>query len=348
MLPSFTTRDCTRARWTLAAITRHTSRSRTGSHLCVDLGRGSGLGNPAWPISELVRDLVDVCLVRFVEVGNSLGVTVAQQAVGVFLRAAPPRDENKCRSPRMANQRLRSLDPRILSCWSNWKCSRTSPNTEQPSPLMSARTSAWTNCVLSWTGEFLPSALRRYWQYSRRHRGPGGAPPRGLQITISFPRGVRLCVPLAGPVAAGSEPCWMVQWVTHRNRNLRSAFCAAAAERAEDHRPILAQLYGYARQRPDTVCVSATAGSELVGVAYGCPWSWAAETDPWSSQLQQRLGPGAAAEIDGSFSVLLFAVHPSASRPGDDPPKRFVGCELALPHLRSMHCLRCQWRGTHE
>ncbi|WP_166792316.1 GNAT family N-acetyltransferase [Cryobacterium sp. TMT1-66-1] len=77
-----------------------------------------------------------------------------------------------------------------------------------------------------------------------------------------------------------------------------------------------ARLYGYARQRNDVVGVGVLVSGNLVGFAYGHPWSWESETDVWSQQLRHRLGPDSAALIDESFAVLLLAVHPAAGRRG--------------------------------
>lgn len=99
-----------------------------------------------------------------------------------------------------------------------------------------------------------------------------------------------------------------------------------------------ARLYGYARRRGDTVCVSATTGNELVGFAYGHPWSWVFETDAWSAQLRERLGPAPASEIEAAFAVLLLVVHPSAAHRG-------VGSEL-LKSLMDASGTQTHWLQT--
>lgn len=76
------------------------------------------------------------------------------------------------------------------------------------------------------------------------------------------------------------------------------------------------RLYGYARKRDDVVALGAFSNDELVGFAYGHPWRWNSEVDPWSQELRFRLGQNPAELIDGSFAVLLLAVHPSAARRG--------------------------------
>jgi GNAT superfamily N-acetyltransferase len=78
---------------------------------------------------------------------------------------------------------------------------------------------------------------------------------------------------------------------------------------------LYAQLYEYSRALPGLVTVSSRRDGELVGLAYGHPWSWATATDPWSQQLRERLGE-VADEIDGAFAVVLLAVHPSAAGAG--------------------------------
>jgi GNAT superfamily N-acetyltransferase len=77
-----------------------------------------------------------------------------------------------------------------------------------------------------------------------------------------------------------------------------------------------ARLYGYARQRDDVLAVGALVGEDLVGFAYGHPWSWETETDDWSQQLRDRLDLDPAALIQNSFAVLLLAVHPDVARRG--------------------------------
>ncbi|MBP2411411.1 GNAT superfamily N-acetyltransferase [Arthrobacter stackebrandtii] len=79
---------------------------------------------------------------------------------------------------------------------------------------------------------------------------------------------------------------------------------------------IFAGLYGSNRDRPDVVAAAAHLDGELVGFAYGHPWHWGREDDPWSQLLRDRLGDDAAALIENSFSVVLLAVHPDAGRRG--------------------------------
>jgi RimJ/RimL family protein N-acetyltransferase len=56
---------------------------------------------------------------------------------------------------------------------------------------------------------------------------------------------------------------------------------------------LYAQLYEYSRALPGLVTVSSRRDGELIGLAYGHPWSWASATDPWSQQLRERLGDAA-------------------------------------------------------
>jgi len=79
---------------------------------------------------------------------------------------------------------------------------------------------------------------------------------------------------------------------------------------------IFAGLYGSNMGRADVVAVAAHLDGELVGFAYGHPWHWGDEGDPWSQQLRIRLGEDAASLIEDSFSVVLLAVHPDAGRRG--------------------------------
>ncbi|AIY03747.1 MULTISPECIES: GNAT family N-acetyltransferase [Arthrobacter] len=101
---------------------------------------------------------------------------------------------------------------------------------------------------------------------------------------------------------------------------------------------LFARLYGYNSARADVAAVTAHLDGELVGFAYGHPWEWDKETDPWSQQLQACLGEEAAALIEGSFSVLLLAVHPSSGQRG-------VGTEL-LEMLMAHSGARTHWLQT--
>ena len=73
--------------------------------------------------------------------------------------------------------------------------------------------------------------------------------------------------------------------------------------------------------------MGALVGEDLVGFAYGYPWSWETETDDWSQQLRYRLGINPAALIQESFAVLLLAVHPGggAFEPGQARPEGVLG-----------------------
>ena len=49
--------------------------------------------------------------------------------------------------------------------------------------------------------------------------------------------------------------------------------------------------------------------------AYGHPWQWREQRDPWAAELKQRPG-AAAATIDGSWALNMLARHPSAHGTG--------------------------------
>lgn len=101
---------------------------------------------------------------------------------------------------------------------------------------------------------------------------------------------------------------------------------------------LFASLYGHASTRADLVAVAAHLDGELVGFAYGHPWRWENEVDPWSRQLECRLGEASAARIDGLFAVLLLAVHPASGQHG-------VGTNL-LESLMKQTGARGHWLQT--
>lgn len=76
-----------------------------------------------------------------------------------------------------------------------------------------------------------------------------------------------------------------------------------------------AALFGYVLTRDDAAWVASRVDGTLVGLAYGHEWKWETQTDQWSSQLRERLGP-AALRLEDSFAVYLLAVHPSVQRQG--------------------------------
>jgi GNAT superfamily N-acetyltransferase len=78
---------------------------------------------------------------------------------------------------------------------------------------------------------------------------------------------------------------------------------------------LYAQLYALSQAMPGVVAVSSRREGELVGLAYGYPFTWASATDPWSLQLRDRLGEAAAA-IEDSFALVLLAVDPAAQGQG--------------------------------
>lgn len=76
-----------------------------------------------------------------------------------------------------------------------------------------------------------------------------------------------------------------------------------------------AELFRHVLTRGDAAWVGRRVDGTLVGLAYGHHWRWGAQTDQWSSQLRERLGP-AAPRLEDSFAVYLLAVHPSVQRQG--------------------------------
>ena len=76
-----------------------------------------------------------------------------------------------------------------------------------------------------------------------------------------------------------------------------------------------ASLYGALLVRPHLITVSLRDAGRLVGFAYGHPWRWQEQTDPWGAQLRARLGD-AADLIEDSFAVYLLAVDPAWRRQG--------------------------------
>lgn len=77
-----------------------------------------------------------------------------------------------------------------------------------------------------------------------------------------------------------------------------------------------AQLYSYVMTRDDAAWVASRHDGALVGLAYGHRWRWDHQSDAWSSQLRERLGP-AAERLEDSFAVYLLCVHPAVQRQGE-------------------------------
>ncbi|MCZ2818413.1 GNAT family N-acetyltransferase [Modestobacter sp. VKM Ac-2984] len=78
---------------------------------------------------------------------------------------------------------------------------------------------------------------------------------------------------------------------------------------------VFAELYGALLPRPDLLTTSLRAGGRLVGFAYGHPWHWTEQADPWGRQLHTRLD-AAADLLEDSFAVCLLVVDPSRRRQG--------------------------------
>lgn len=78
---------------------------------------------------------------------------------------------------------------------------------------------------------------------------------------------------------------------------------------------MFAGLYQQVRGAPDTIVVTARRQGQLVGFAYGHPWSWMTATDNWSQQLRGRLRDDADL-LDNSFAVELLVVAPSVAGNG--------------------------------
>lgn len=79
---------------------------------------------------------------------------------------------------------------------------------------------------------------------------------------------------------------------------------------------MFADLYRHARTEAGAVMTIATVAAAPVGFAYGHDWNWDTATDPWSTELRDRLGEDAAQRIANSFAVELLAVTPKAGGAG--------------------------------
>src|SRR5699024_9822859 len=84
-------------------------------------------------------------------------------------------------------------------------------------------------------------------------------------------------------------------------------YAAAAAEpplhESRETAELFADLYAASLSRSDLVAVSARAHGRLVGFAYGHPWQWAQQQDPWAQQLAERLASRAPA-LDDTFALF--------------------------------------------
>src|SRR4051812_5285224 len=78
---------------------------------------------------------------------------------------------------------------------------------------------------------------------------------------------------------------------------------------------MFARLYGALLARRDVLTVSLREAGRLVGFAYGHPWHWQEQSDPWGAQLRGGLG-GAANLLEDSLAVYLLAVDPARRRQG--------------------------------
>ena len=97
-------------------------------------------------------------------------------------------------------------------------------------------------------------------------------------------------------------------------------YAAAAAQPPLSEPPsvakMFADLYRHARTEAGAVMTIATVATAPVGFAYGHNWRWDRATDPWSTELRNRLGEQAAQRIENSFALELLAVTPTASGAG--------------------------------
>jgi GNAT superfamily N-acetyltransferase len=97
-------------------------------------------------------------------------------------------------------------------------------------------------------------------------------------------------------------------------------YAAAAAQPPLSEPPsvakMFADLYRHARTEAGAVMTIATVAGAPVGFAYGHNWNWDRATDPWSTELRNRLGEQAAQRIENSFALELLAVTPTASGAG--------------------------------
>jgi GNAT superfamily N-acetyltransferase len=123
-----------------------------------------------------------------------------------------------------------------------------------------------------------------------------------------------------------------------RAEEVRALYAAAASRPPLNELPSAAALFAslYASSLGEEEITAATARDEgrLVGFAYGHPWLWADQQDPWADQLRARLGGDAAAELEGAFALSLLARDP-------DERYRGLGREILARWLRAIGPRAC-------
>ena len=112
------------------------------------------------------------------------------------------------------------------------------------------------------------------------------------------------------------------------------ALYAAAAGRPPLQEPpstaaLFASLYASSLREQEVTVATARDGGRLVGFAYGHPWRWAEQRDPWADQLRARLGDAAADALEGSTALGLLARDP-------DERYRGLGREVLDRWLRAV------------
>jgi hypothetical protein len=123
---------------------------------------------------------------------------------------------------------------------------------------------------------------------------------------------------------------------------VRALYSAAASRPPLAEPPsvaaLFASLYASSLREEEVTSVTARDGGRLVGFAYGHPWRWAEQQDPWADQLRARLGGPAAAQLEGAFALSLLARDP-------DERHRGLGREVLARWLRAIGPRSC-WLQT--
>lgn len=100
---------------------------------------------------------------------------------------------------------------------------------------------------------------------------------------------------------------------------VRDLYFAAASEsplnETKEDADLCAWIYEVSVGNEPVTAMVAYDGEMLTGFAYGHPWWWAQQQYEWAHTLRERLG-GAGDQLDGTYSLLLLARHPSVAGAG--------------------------------
>jgi len=112
------------------------------------------------------------------------------------------------------------------------------------------------------------------------------------------------------------------------------ALYSAAAGRPPLHEPpstaaLFSSLYASSLREQEVTVTAARDEGRLVGFAYGHPWRWVEQQDPWADQLRARLGDDAADALEGGSALNLLARDP-------DERYRGLGREVLDRWLRAI------------